>query len=77
MYMVKIKYIGGVSALNGCTISIPVDPYTYHNMVRESARPYIENVLPFIHTLQLPNDIFNHIDRGRESILIHWIIIEN
>lgn len=77
MYMVKIKYTGNVSVLNGRTISIPVDPYTCHNRVRESARSYIEKAIPLIYTLPLPNDIFNHVDNGGVPVLIHWEIVEN
>lgn len=75
--MVKIKYIGSVLALNGYTISIPVDPYTCHNRVRESARSYIEKAIPLIYTVPSPNDIFNYVDKGGETVLIHWEIIEN
>lgn len=77
MHIVKIKYTGNVSVLNGHMISIPVAPYTCHNRVRECARSYIEKAIPIIYTLSSPNDIFNHVDKGGVSVLIHWEIIEN
>ena len=38
---------------------------------------YIEKAIPIIYTLSSPNDIFNHVDKGGVSVLIHWEIIEN
>lgn len=73
--MVKIIYNGSFSALNGWILSIPTDPYIKHNYVCESAISYIQMHLQNGLVISPNDDVFNVMDKGGLSVLIHWKVI--
>jgi len=73
--MVTIQYYGSLSALNGWTVSIPVDPYINHHNVLESAISYIEGKIPSSIVISEADDVFYVMNKGNLSVLIHWKVV--